>query len=1197
MRTLDLHDLELEGLTLIEASAGTGKTFTIVGLVERLVLEAKLALPEILVVTYTRAATAELRARIRDRLREGAGNSSLPEAEHKALKAALEEADQASICTIHGFCQRVLAEFAFLSGESFDLEMLAEEGPLIQEIVLDWWGRRVHSAPAFLVSQLIDKKAMLPSRLVALARQVLAAPEAQLLPTGLARVQEAELEELETRWRESCDQALAVWRRDPDGVRLALCSDALNRNKYRIKTIEEVWVPAMEGALMGAPGAWPPWALKLGTQAIAEGVKKGKTPPEHPFFAALDPVLHLAGGFSKLRLRLQREFIDYLQSELLERKIRKGLVSYDDLLSRLDRALGGPEGQRLARSLRKRYGAVLVDEFQDTDARQYRILRSVFGGPGHPLFLIGDPKQAIYGFRGADVHSYFRAADDAAERRFTLGTNWRSDPKLISAVNALFSQHPKPFVMEAIAFEEVAPRPEAIPGLVEESERPALRFLLIRDEGSSQGGRMTKGEEEPLIARRSAAWVRDLLGSETRIGDGDEKRPLLPRDFALLCRTNAQGRLIQEKLRDLGIPSVLDGDSSVFDAKEAEGLERILLAMAEPSDARLVRAALATELLGVDAHGLQRAMEDDAIWEEWMERFHLWHETWKRRGVSAVFPLVLQDCQLPSRLLAQIGGERALANYRQLVEILQGVEQKERFGPLLLVEWLGRMRRDEGLRAGFASEASQLRLESDEDAVAITTIHRSKGLEFPIVLCPFLHGKSGLFTTEKKHPRFHDPSAEQRLSLDLGSEELPAHVALAEMEALAEGLRLLYVALTRARHLCAVVWGRLRESHESALGYLLHTAKLPDRGDRKEISSAIKKLGLSEIENDLRLLAENSHFALGVEELPESEAPEALPQEVAAPALGEGEFDRELDQSYRTASYSALIRSSSPRSESAFDVRGDELEVKGPTIETPPDFSSGWDDLPPGASSGLAVHAILEDMDFRTEAEDPRLAALVDRHLQRRGIDGTDAATLVPALCDSLDTPLRGPMEDEFRLRTLSTADRGVELEFLFPLCESDREALFTAERLAEIFQRHHLPCAGSTYPERIRDLGFRVRGFLRGFIDLVFRQGGRWYLIDWKTNRLGASASDYGPTHLRQAMEEHHYDLQAAIYAVALRRHLRRWMAPEEASRRFGGAAYLFLRGMRPGQPGSGVCWPAFPREFLDDLDAALDGSQRSEV
>ncbi len=1103
-------EVELAGTRLIEAGAGTGKTWTITALVLRLLLEQELPIGRILVVTYTRAATGELAARIRRRLVEALaaferGMADEPFLEtllerHDAqrasalLRLAIESFDEAAIFTIHGFCQRALAESAFEAGHAFERELVPEPGAFLEAAARDAWRRTLADASPAWAQWLIDAIKG-PEGLARRVRPHLGRIAALAAPEGEAR------ELAEQAFARAHAAAQAYW--DGAAVLARLLAAKLHKGSYKPDKMP-VRTAALDRWLSSSPTLpLPEGADLFGAVKIAEKLNKGALAPEHPFFAAmqalLDAAARLKEEFEAATRRLVCDFLVAARADIAVRKRRAGQQSYDDLLADLAAALKGPGGPALAAALRTRHRAALVDEFQDTDPQQIDIFTAVFGDATHPLIFVGDPKQAIYGFRGADVFAYL-AARQRADAGYALLENRRSDAPLLEAVNALFAG-PAPFLLDALPFEPARPAAmERRPFCVEDDDAPLTLWTLAPP---AEGKGFSKDEAQSRAATATANDIARLLAlsaqGRARIGE----RPLGGGDIAVLVRKRAQGLAVRDALARRGIASVSLGGGSVWQGEAAEEMERLLLAVAAPARAGLVRAALATVLLGFDAARLAALDADESAWNACVDDFHEDQVLLRERGFMAMWRRLLRRAGVVTRVLARPDGERRLTDYRHLAELLHAAALAGASDAEALARHIARAR-DEA-----ENEDNQLRLESDARLVRIVTIHAAKGLQYPVVYCPFLwdgpkEGKAGwpVFA----HDVAHDEGVQR---LDFGSDRIDALRAAAEREAAAEEVRLAYVALTRAEHRCIVVWARANQSERSPLAWLLFRS-------REAVADA----------------SPPGFFARPAPE--EAGGTAALPAE-AAPTLAARPFAAMIPAPWRVQSFSTLAA----RLDAADAAEAPDHDAVSPAVPPAPTFDAPFASIhafPRGTRAGSCLHALFERIDFqRPDQAGPHAAAV----LAEFGFAAEWRPVLEKLVTDVVAAPLGPP---GLRLADVPRGECLVELEFAFPQ-------------------------AGS--------------GYMKGFIDLVFRHGGRWYIVDWKSNAL----DDYGPEGLAAAMRAHRYDLQARIYAAALKRALARREPALGWAEGFGGVFYLFLRGMGPDSP-AGV---HFQRPTDEDLMAWL--------
>jgi len=1185
----DLLRSPLDGTNLIEASAGTGKTYAIAGLFLRLIVEKRLAPSEILVVTYTVAATEELRDRIRGKIREALDVLAGKRTEEKfladladgiadrkdardRLREALRGFDEAPIFTIHSFCGRMLSENAFESGSPFDTELLPDERALREEIVRDFWRRHFYEAPPEFVHY-TRGRCKGPASFAALLRAAPLRPDARILPdappvalTGLESLRHA-LAGLRRSWRES-----------RPGVEAAFRGEALKKNIYRKP---DRLLAAMD-AFLARPWAALPLSgdlAKFSPDSLAGAVKKGHSAPTHRFFerfgdfeaAAQALAAEMDGQVRFLRCELFR----YVRQELAARKRRRNLRSYDDLLADLRTALGSEETGMLSGAIRKKYRAALIDEFQDTDPVQFAIFESVFGRGGTTLFLIGDPKQAIYSFRGADLFAYIRAAS-TVKRRYTLTENWRSEPGLIRAVNTLFSRPLHPFLYESVPFEPARAAGGRKDSLLMVGGRrePPFRLWALDDGGATVNVETARERIRRAVAAEVARLIEAGRRGEALIGD----KPLREADMAVLVRTNKEAILMQEALTQLGIHSVLYTTGNLFDTGEARQVELVMQAVAEPNDEAAVRTALATDLLGLDGAAIERLMGDAGAWEERVRRFHDWRDTWERHGFVRMFREFLLAERVRPRLLSLPGGERRLTNVLHLAEVLHGEEMRRRAGMGGLIQWLATQRDEETPRR----EEHQLRLESDADAVKVVTIHKSKGLEYPVVFCPFNWGPSRV---GKDVYGFHDEADGWRLNValeHLGEEARRA----AEREQLAENVRLLYVSITRAKNRCYLVCGPISRAETSSLAYILHAPECALSSAVDETGARVAAMGEDGLRRDLASIAAASDGAVELSPLPEAAGPVIEPDAGRTGPLEARDFRREVGRAFEIASFSSLIvdadRGPAPDDGLAELPDHDEMALGRAVAQTAdlPDIFS----FPRGPRAGRCLHAIFERLDFTAAGRDA-VRDIVGASLSEYGYEPHWCDTL----CDMIGRVIEAPLEPERGVR-LSGLERGRclhEMAFTFPLrplTPAGLRALFAAAG-----------CVAGDIPERIGSLRFRpVEGFMKGFIDLVFEHGGRFYLIDWKSNHLGGRREDYGREALAAVMQDDLYVLQYHLYAVALHEYLKGRVKDYEYDRHFGGAFYVFLRGVDPAKgPETGIFRDRPARGLIEALSEGLVARQ----
>ena len=871
---LDLS-LDQPGTVLVEASAGTGKTHALTTLVARLVVEEGRGIDEILVVTFTRAATAELRDRIRRTLkaaREGVQSAMEQrgfaaesqarellerwtepsgvdlEQSARRLDAALQDIDRASVYTIHGFCQRVLGDLAFEGGFPFGFEVSGDDEELTAGAVRDFWRRRLYDTSLARVRYAADSK-FLPG---ALTQWIAAGRTKPGLRVVGAEPPAHPLEACEAEWQRVFEAARARWKANGEAFRRELHEGKwLNRNRYRPTKVKRQLDFVEASFASPGPRLWEEGiASWFGRESVSGACRKNATLPENPLFDAFDLLEEasrpLRAAFDGWLRWARGELITEVRAAARRRVREERRLRYDDLLIEVEAALDRPGGIRLAESIRRAHRSALIDEFQDTDQAQARIFARVYEeagratGGGHPapasLFVVGDPKQSIYRFRGADIFAYL-GTRRRATRVLALDRNWRSVPGLVAAVNEFFAV-PLPFALPEIEYRPVAAAGAEEMPLRDEGEGACPPFALRLLPRGPLDKAWNKGDASRLAAGAVASEIAGLLdpGPEepeerTASGAAPEGEALRGSDIAVLVRTRRQGRLVAKALHERGVRAAEVSDENVFDTREAEQLERLLRCLAEPLPETEVRGALAGDLFALDTADLLAMDEDDDVWSKWRERLQDWRRCWKTRGIGALLLRLLESEGGAECLLRHRDGARRLTNYRHLAERLLEVESEGRLSPSGLAAWLGRRRQAE---TRGREESGLLRLDSDERLVRILTVHGSKGLEFPVVFCPFAWdvpdpNRRGADPDVAYHERADEG---YRGVLDLAPNEAARRAA--RVEEFSESLRLLYVALTRAKHRCIVTWGQIKDAKRSPLAWLLHrgpeedTAPEPD---------------------------------------------------------------------------------------------------------------------------------------------------------------------------------------------------------------------------------------------------------------------------------------------------------------------------------------------------------------------------------
>lgn len=1192
VREFSLFESPLSGRNLIEASAGTGKTFTIAHIYLRLLLEKPIQVENILVVTFTRAATNELKDRIQELLLQAreaflhgkAENKSLDayiqrypnrEAALKRLETAVRNFDEAAIFTIDGFCNKVLLENAFESSSLFDTELVTEQEEILRGIVEDWWRTSLLDKSSMFVSYasqktspdaffrlLVDKVGLLYLRIV---------PEAEAVDCS----------DFEKAFQHSYQRLLELWPRSREEVAALLSDQAsgLNRGVYK-KTQIPTWLTEMDlyTSTTDAVPVLPDSFVKFTASTIRSKTKKGKQPIEHPFFEACEAHYQnhvaLETAYQQCLIKMKRDLFEYARSELRRRKQELNIYFFDDLRLNLHQALS-QNGVDMAQAVREKFKAALIDEFQDTDPVQYEIFQRIFDHKDSILFLIGDPKQAIYGFRGADVFAYMRAKRETPTQ-YTLSTNYRSTPELIQALNVLFTQakNGEPFVYSEIPYEKAKPadisRDQCI--IANDSGEP-LQLWFAEANRYENSKRLYKREAVPIIIDAVADSIAGLLklGKEKRAHIGDE--PVQSKHIAVLVRENRQARALQAKLATVGVHSVLYTTNSLFQTQEAEELARILASVIEPKRTGLLRAALVTETMGMSGNQLYQSLEDEEVLEIWYERMSRYHKIWQNHGFIRMFREMMRECQWLTGLMSYRDGERRLTNLYHLAETLNEIEMTRRLGMSGLLKWLDEKR----LANMIPAEEHQLRLESDENAVKLITMHMSKGLQYPIVFCPFTW--AGAYVNKQEFT-FHDDDDARTFTLELGSKDVDRHEALARIEELAQNLRLLYVAVTRAQHRCYLVWGNFGEMPQSAPGYLLHQPNGMTTDDPlNRLKSHLDNVGDTVLWEELEQIQQKATDSIKLTHLPEPTGNVFSPLPDTPPELACRTFAGKIDVSQRIASYSSLV-ARMPHGAELPDHDPFEVPLPAETTEEPEPEPTSFLAFPRGAKAGTFVHSLLEDLDFTETDADP-IRELIQIKMETFGFD-SEWLPAVEGLMKRVQE-ISVDAESGFHFGQISNTKRLNELEFYFPVKR------VTPKELSSVFGDGAIQGRGEI-GRKIEELRFEpFRGFMKGFIDLVFEHDSRYYIVDWKSNYLGPQSSDYGTADLVQAMADNLYFLQYHLYTVALDRYLQLRYPEYDYEHNFGGVYYIFLRGLEDASAKSGVFFDRPANNLIAELSETL--------
>ena len=1121
-------------------------------LVLRFVVEHGFTIDQLLVVTFTKAATEELKDRVRARLAEAKravdsrvdnDNADVKiwleslqiekEVVKQRLVAALLDLDRAGIFTIHGFCQRVLREHALESGQLFDAELTDDLAAIKQACADDFWRRQIYTRSltevAILTATYKTPKQLLDS-VNFIADQHKVYPELDDLDAMLSAMQ-VTADKAKNQLEAS---ALALRAGFQALTFKASYSDSFEQNLTSLSAWlkkDSVQLPSSEAlALLTESGVTE--ALNGNKFRTNKAQSSEQRKAEYLATLAIDTAVFdaLFKAMSQLTLVLRRMLLETLRVELDKRLQQLNVMSFDNLISRLAEALDTDKanGDELIVELRQRFAVALIDEFQDTDNSQWSIFSALFAVSSHYLYLIGDPKQAIYKFRGADIYSYL-SAQQQAEHRYTLGQNWRSHPQLVTAVNRLFKRE-RAFILNDLSFNDVQAAKSAEEGELQQNAQTLAPMMLWQlGQSESKSGFWSAGKAAEQI---SVAVINEVVAL---LADGyslqPANRPLLAKDIAILVRTNAQARDYQAALRAAGVPSVLNNTESVFSSQEASDLYTLLQAVAHPGDSGLLKQALTLNWFALDGAMLYQVINDELALDAWLSRFAAYYQLWQKAGLMAMMQQLLAQEAIRPKLATGSLAERRLTNIHQLIELLQQAAVDEHLGLNKTLDWLRT-----AMTQVSSSDAQQLRLESDEDAVKIVTMHRSKGLEYSVVFCPCLWQRSDRLKAEKSLIQCHVAG---QMIVDLGSEDFEQHRALALEEELAEDCRMFYVALTRAKYRCYLVWADQRsESHanESAMAWLLELAEQGFEGQQALLQGLVDAKPLS--------------FAYQC--LETAEVPMRVWQHELAVSmpLAARLRKRSLYTRWQMSSYTALSALSQ------FDApEWPEDKAREPQLiaaEPEAILANAVISLPRGTVTGNVVHDLLENCSFSDLAELKDISVAQDKACQRYGLNLEQPEQLAILLQAVVSTPL-SEHDSSFCLMNLDANKCLKEMPFYLAMQTMDVSQINVILKDTAVYQ----------------SLDSKVMcGYLTGFIDLICEHQGRYYLMDYKTTSL----PDYQPEQLAQAMYTHTYGLQYWLYTVVLHRYLQQRVPDYDYERHFGGVRYLFVRAMNPELAMSGV-------------------------
>lgn len=1163
----DLLDSPIYKTNLIEANAGTGKTYTITALFLRLLIERGLDADNILAVTFTQAAAYELKERIRSRIYDAVTifsyDKKLPDnikenlqnndpflfglyerqtdkkKAFKLLNAALRNFDLASIFTIHGFCRRILYENTFESGGLFDTTLVTENASFLMEIAEDFWRKYTYNLPPLFANYL--KKSISVNLLYRLIKDFKMSRCVEILPDPayIEKTESVNERTIERDYNNILGNVGLLWEKERNNIKDILENEkGLNRNKYRKNGISYL-IDAMDDftSLTDNPFLFDKF-IKFTSDEIEASTKKGFEPAAHSFF---DLCGRLAAQNKKLCeifdadiLKLKLKLITYLSYEHKKRKKNLNICFFDDLIADLHNALHGKSGNKLADKIRERFKVAMIDEFQDTDPLQYQIFCKIFGKKiDYPLFLIGDPKQAIYGFRGADIFTYIKAAKNT-DKKYTLTKNRRSTFSLIKAVNSIFGNNPDPFLYEDISFIPSSypyDRTENETFTIDGIEESGIKICCVEPKESKPN----QEEVKEIISRYFADNIANLLnmGKEGRALIGNNR--LEAKDIAVLVRKNKEAYMIQKDLFALDIKSILHNTENIFETEDAYQTALLLDGIIDYENSSAVKSALAGKMFGLTSKDIYNLFEDETSWEKRKESFREYNRIWKNRGFIRMFNYMAQKEKFFPNLIIKPDGERKITNMLHLMEILNKFYIEKKMNIFELVKLL-----KDKIAASYentAEDEALLRLESDENAVTIITIHKSKGLEYPIVFSPFLSADSEI-RGKIQSLKFHDRNGSSYL--DIGSKNFEINKKTAEKEILAENIRLLYVAATRAKYLCYMGWRNAGGGLTSSQAFLFHNQK-PLSSDNiiREVKDAADKKDGNELYNELKRLEKISEQKIEILEIKESEDKTVTASPVENSLAFEPSprhFSGKISKDWGISSFTSITSNMTEQFDSINPFYNDDETIKTAFFRSER-----------GARFGTFLHYILEHTDFSSKIVS---SSIFDKLMEYGYSDAIE-----PAVFNMIEHLVLASLDTENKDLVLSRIEnkkRMNEFEFYFPI-----KPIFWSD-LSILFEDKF------GYDKRIKNIKKNtIKGFMRGFIDMVFMYEEKFYIIDWKSNYLGENINDYNQNAILSSMLDHHYILQYHIYTAALSRYLNAKIEDYDYEKYFGKVFYIFLRGI----------------------------------
>jgi exodeoxyribonuclease V beta subunit len=1191
-----IFDLEAAPRVLVEASAGTGKTYTIVGIYVRLLLEKELTVDQILTVTFTKKATAELRERILERLRECLSlleTGNVPEsgdeflidfmsrytgdsAAVEKLQNAIRNFDDSQVFTIHGFCQKILQEEALIAGTPFEMTVNPSDS-LYETAAEDFWRLFIEEhgddeSGRYLISKLMSI-ASTPAELIGrdglspLLDKQYAVPEGEVLDS--AKDYLSELIDLRSKLRH-------VWESKEDEIRDIMNSCDVSRYQQHLDSRLNKLISFLNDIHFQTDS---PESLMYFTSDYLydeSNLKKGGKPvPRHSFFELCTEFDELIADIKLVESTLIRDAFEDIKDRREKLSKSNDSYSYNDLLIKIRDSLHDEKrGGLLVEKLKQRYPVALVDEFQDTDPIQYDIFSSIYPPKetNSSLMMIGDPKQAIYAFRGADLHTYFRARHEGVDAEYTLKQNYRSTVDYISAINHLFGSDQRPFIEDEIEFQPSAPgRPDHTEGVTVLGQPKALLQVVSR-----RGVQSSKESACDFVFSQTVSRIVNLLR-----GASDEtvligKKPIKAGDIAILVSRNKDAFDLQQRLKNAGIDSVTKTDQSIFDTLEARKIEMLMNAVLNPTDHKTLNAALLTGMFGFDLGRLHDLSEDDDRRQDLIEEMLDLSDIWRREGFYSMFYRLIYSDQRLVNFASVTSSERVITNFFHLADLCAKAEEEDLYSPEKLHTWLLRQMEDTD------EEEKELQLESDQHLVKIMTIHSSKGLQFPVVFCPTLwmgYKPASFEGKVKKMVEYHTYDSD-RLIINYDrqkSEQRMAAERASDIESIAENVRKTYVALTRAQYATVIMWDSHTHSNISGLGAsLIGQQKVTESIENKLKVDEKKGMPASEFLNRFRELEEASGKLIELELV--GDDTETINDPISRDQDdGLVFFDVYTGRDYlpvqkRLESFTSLAGHSSEPGTPDYDQLLDNFSAP---FEDGAEATESGDmniySFPKGATAGTAIHKLFEHESFEfNRAKTANYTEAIGEVLDEYDFTEVWTPVLQTMLRDVAGSNIPG-----INLNKLSTKNELREMEFHFPSASVDGATLLQIIR-------------NETVSDIPANLGQR---YMTGFIDLIAREDGKYTIIDYKSNYLGDSPDDYTRENLEPEIKAASYDLQYHLYTVALVKYLRSKIEDFDYDKHFNGIAYLFVRGMKEGSS-NGIWFHKPEKSVITQLEHVLSRS-----